>query len=60
MTEAARATMNKTIDLGNNEVASRGVFKNNDGTFTAMTYTQSKTFKTEAGAKRWLAARTPA
>ncbi|EFJ8784290.1 DUF1391 domain-containing protein, partial [Escherichia coli] len=24
-------------------------------TFTAMTYTRSKTFKTEAGAHRWLA-----
>ncbi|EHQ3459997.1 DUF1391 family protein, partial [Escherichia coli] len=23
--------------------------------FTAMTYTRSKTFKTEAGARRWLA-----
>ncbi|MFA7963260.1 DUF1391 family protein, partial [Escherichia coli] len=25
-----------------------------DGTFTAMTYTKSKTFKTESGAHRWL------
>ncbi len=25
-----------------------------DGTFTAMTYTKSKTFKTENGARRWL------
>ncbi|ENW0618249.1 DUF1391 family protein [Escherichia coli] len=32
-----------------------GVFPNLDGTFTAMTYTRSKTFKTEAGARRWLA-----
>ncbi|EHN7429675.1 DUF1391 family protein [Escherichia coli] len=31
-----------------------GVFPNQDGTFTAMTYTRSKTFKTEAGARRWL------
>jgi len=52
--------MNKTINTGNNETLSRGVFKNNDGTFTAMTYSQSKTFKTEAGARRWLAARTAA
>ncbi|WP_262253920.1 YdaF family protein [Escherichia coli] len=31
-----------------------GVFPNQDGTFTAMTYTKSKTFKTETGARRWL------
>lgn len=49
--------MNKTIETGNNETLSRGVFKNADGTFTAMTYSQSKTFKTEAGAARWFAAR---
>ncbi|HHI2460708.1 TPA: DUF1391 family protein [Escherichia coli] len=29
-------------------------FPNQDGTFTAMTYTKSKTFKTENGARRWL------
>ncbi|MDE7884715.1 YdaF family protein [Escherichia coli] len=29
-------------------------FPNQDGTFTAMTYTKSKTFKTETGARRWL------
>ncbi len=53
--------MNSTttqIDLGNNESLSRGVFKNSDGTFTALTFTASKTFKTYAGAVRWLAART--
>ena len=50
--------MNKTINTGNNETISRGVFKNADGTFTAMTYSQSKTFKTQAGALRWLAAKT--
>lgn len=44
----------KTYDLGNNESASTGIFKNTDGTFTAMTFTQSKTFKTETGAKKWL------
>ncbi|ERB07505.1 phage protein [Escherichia coli KOEGE 10 (25a)] len=43
-----------TIDLGNNESLVCGVFPNQDGTFTAMTYTKSKTFKTEAGAHRWL------
>ncbi len=42
------------IDLGNNESLVCGVFPNHDGTFTAMMYTKSKTFKTEAGARRWL------
>ncbi len=44
----------KTIDLGNNEKVSTGVFQNSDGTYTAMTFTKSKTFKTERGAKAWL------
>lgn len=44
----------KKIDLGNNEQISKGVFPNNDGTFTAMTYSRSKTFKTLAGAERWI------
>lgn len=43
-----------TIDLSNNESLVCGVFPNQDGTFTAMTYTKSKTFKTESGARRWL------
>ncbi len=43
-----------TIVLGNNESLVYGVFPNQDGTFTAMTYTKSKTFKTESGARRWL------
>ncbi|ATZ30581.1 hypothetical protein CV83915_00204 [Escherichia coli] len=43
-----------TIDLGNNESLVYGVFPNQDGTFTAMTYAKSKTFKTESGARRWL------
>ncbi|EIP3426653.1 DUF1391 family protein, partial [Salmonella enterica] len=33
-------------------------FPNNDGTFTAMTFTRSKTFKTETGARRWLSRNT--
>lgn len=48
--------MNKTVDLGNNEQISRGVFKNSDGTFTAMTFTQSKELKTQKGAEKWLSA----
>ncbi|EEY5976101.1 DUF1391 domain-containing protein [Escherichia coli] len=43
-----------TIDLGNNESLVCGVLTNQDGTFTAMTYTKSKTFKTETDARRWL------
>jgi hypothetical protein len=50
--------MNKTISTGNNETLSRGVFANNDGTYTAMTFSQSKTFKTESGAAKWYANRT--
>ncbi|EJO4975964.1 DUF1391 family protein [Escherichia coli] len=47
-----------TLNLGNNASLVCGVFPNQDGTFTAMTYTKSKTFKTEAGARRWLARNT--
>lgn len=50
----------KTLDLGNNEKISSGVFANNDGTFTALTFTKSKTFKTENGANRWYAKNTGA
>ncbi|HCQ3744719.1 TPA: DUF1391 family protein [Escherichia coli] len=42
------------LNLGNNESLVCGVFPNQDGTFTAATYTKSKTFKTENGARRWL------
>ncbi|EJJ3922846.1 DUF1391 family protein [Salmonella enterica] len=44
----------KTIDLNNNESQVSGVFPNHDGSFTAMTFTRSKTFKTESGAKTGL------
>lgn len=47
----------KTLNLGNNESASIGVFSNQDGTFTALTLSQSKTLKTERGAINWLAKR---
>lgn len=49
---------NKTIDLGNNESMNCGIFAQTDGTFLAMTFTKSKTFKTRAGAERWFAKRT--
>jgi hypothetical protein len=45
--------MGNTINTGNNESLVMGVFANNDGTFTAMTFTKSKNFKTRAGAFRW-------
>lgn len=50
----------KTIDLNNNESQVSGVFPNHDGSFTAMTFTRSKTFKTEAGAKNWFKQNTQA
>lgn len=42
------------LNLGNNESLVSGISKNNDGTFTALTFTQSKDFKTLNGAKKWL------
>lgn len=45
--------MNKTIYQENNESVALGVFDNGDGTFTAMTYSQSKDFKTLRGAIKW-------
>ncbi len=45
------------IDLGNNETISKGISKETDGTFTAMTFTQSKNFKTLKGAQKWLSVR---
>jgi hypothetical protein len=41
------------IDLSNNESLTRGVFENKDGSFTALTFSMSKDFKTKAGAIRW-------
>ena len=31
-----------------------GIFEENNGTFTAMAYSQSKTFKTVKAADKWL------
>ena len=45
------------IDLGNNETISRSITRNSDGSFTAVTFSASKTFKTYKGAVRWMAAR---
>ena len=46
------------LDLGNNETLSTGISKNSDGTYTALTFSQSKTFKTLKGAEKWLARKT--
>ena len=46
--------MNTTFDTGNNEQISTGIYKNNDGTYTAMTFSNSKDFKTLKGAQKWM------
>lgn len=48
----------KTINTGNNETLTRGVFAQADGTFLALTFARSKTFKSQAGADRWFRAQT--
>lgn len=45
----------RIYDLGNNETVKTGVFNNGNGTYTAITFTKSRDFKTEAGARKWLA-----
>ena len=46
----------RTQDQGNNETISRGIFELH-GRFTALTFSESKTFKTRLGAEKWLAKR---
>ena len=46
----------RVIDMGNNEQVSIGINVDADG-YTALTLTQSKTFKTRKGAEKWLAKR---
>lgn len=41
------------LDLGNNEAIYTGVYRNDDGTYLAITFSKSKTFKTEKGAIAW-------
>jgi len=48
-------TTNETLDLGNNETLSHGVFLQDDGTYLALTFTKSRTFKSRKAAERWLA-----
>lgn len=50
------STLAKT-DMGNGDSLVKGMAENRDGTFTALTLVESKTFKTRAGAVRWLAQR---
>jgi Protein of unknown function (DUF1391) len=47
----------KTLKMDNNESLVSGVAANSDGTYTALTFSQSKTFKTRKGAEKWLSAR---
>lgn len=47
----------RTIDLGNNETVSVGVVKLGEREYLALTPTASRTFRTEAGAIRWLVRR---
>lgn len=49
--------MTKSHDMGNNESLATGIDENSDGTYTALTLSASKTFKTLKGATKWLAAR---
>jgi len=50
----AKESPMKVQNQGNNESLSCGVNANSDGTFTALTFSQSKTFKTEKGAIKWI------
>ncbi|MFO6427086.1 DUF1391 family protein [Escherichia coli] len=47
-----------TIDLGNNDTSGIQRVSQPGQHVTTMTYTKSKTFKTETGARRWLARNT--
>lgn len=46
----------KKQDMGNNETLSVGI-NLLDGIYTAMTFSQSKSFKTFVAARKWLSAR---
>jgi len=47
-------TTTRTDDIGNNETIVTGYSRNTWG-FTALTHSDSRTFKTERGAIAWLA-----
>ncbi|ECU9163157.1 TPA: DUF1391 domain-containing protein [Salmonella enterica] len=48
----------RIYDFGNNETVKTGVFSNGNGTYTAITFTKSRDFRTESGARKWLARQT--
>ena len=48
---------NRVVDCGNNQTWTMGCFAQPNGTFLAMTFTDSREFKTRAGAEKWLAKR---
>jgi hypothetical protein len=56
-TKQAQGFFMQHLNQGNNEVLSVGINAESDGTFTALTLTASKNFKTERGAEKWLAKR---
>lgn len=41
------------LNLTNNDSKVRGIYKEKDGTFYAMTYHYGKSFKTLKGAEKW-------
>ena len=47
----------QVYNMTNNESFSVGIFQSNEGTFTAMTPTQSSDFKTYKGAVKWMTKR---
>ncbi len=51
------AMSHHTQDMGNNENLSRGLFPQADGSYLAITFSESVTFKTKQGAVNWLAKR---
>jgi len=48
----------RVIDMGNNESCVVGVQKMADGKWIALTYSRSRIFKTERGARMWFRAAT--
>ncbi|WP_193090523.1 DUF1391 family protein [Advenella sp. FME57] len=46
----------QTINQGNNELISRGLVQNENG-YLALTFSQSKQFKSRSAAVKWLAKR---
>ncbi|HEX2679614.1 MAG TPA: DUF1391 family protein [Polyangiales bacterium] len=47
------ANKTRTVDMGNSESVTLGVVKQTDGTYLALTYSRSKSFKRERNAWAW-------